>query len=221
MLELSPSSTGNQMRKSFSLAAILTLAFMGAMAQTIPTLPPGSEAAEARLMTKVGPQTRAFIRQEATGQRGAATFSDTVAMERIGKSRALGQLREGDIEALTFLVMMEAAKSAQEDLKSIMDGVKAINDAKASNRRTARINSARPRAAINRAAISVVPRSKQDIDAQIERVKDDLDSMSEMGEMESLRLQMAMDRMSKMMSTLSNLLKKMSDTNTTITQNLK
>jgi len=33
-----------------------------------------------------------------------------------------------------------------------------------------------------------------------------------MGETESLRLQMAMDRLSKMMSTLSNLLKKMSDT---------
>jgi len=45
--------------------------------------------------------------------------------------------------------------------------------------------------------------------------------MSEMGEMESLRLQMAMDRMSKMMSTLSNLLKKLSDTSSQIAQNLK
>ena len=48
-----------------------------------------------------------------------------------------------------------------------------------------------------------------------------LDSMSEMGEMESLRLQMAMDRLSKMMSTLSNLLKKISDTSSEITQNIK
>jgi hypothetical protein len=32
-----------------------------------------------------------------------------------------------DIEALCFLVLMEAARSSQEDLKSIMDGVKAIN----------------------------------------------------------------------------------------------
>lgn len=52
-------------------------------------------------------------------------------------------------------------------------------------------------------------------------MKNDLDSMSEMGEMESLRLQMAMDRRSKMMSTLSNLLKKVSDTSATITGNLK
>jgi methyl-accepting chemotaxis protein len=52
-------------------------------------------------------------------------------------------------------------------------------------------------------------------------IKNDLDSMSEMGEMESLRLQMAMDRLSKMMSTLSNLLKKISDTANAITTNLK
>jgi hypothetical protein len=54
-----------------------------------------------------------------------------------------------------------------------------------------------------------------------ESVKNKLDSLSEMGEMESLRLQMAMDRMSKMMSTLSNILKKTSDSAATIVSNLK
>lgn len=59
------------------------------------------------------------------------------------------------------------------------------------------------------------------IDDSIDKAKTDLDSMSEMGEMESLRLQKAMDQLSKMMSTLSNLLKKISDTASSITQNLK
>lgn len=59
------------------------------------------------------------------------------------------------------------------------------------------------------------------LDAAIDKAKSDLDSMSEMGEMESLRLQMAMDRMSKQMSTLSNLLKKISDTQNSIIQNIK
>jgi hypothetical protein len=63
--------------------------------------------------------------------------------------------------------------------------------------------------------------TKAELDSQIDQMKNDLDSMSEMGEMESLRLQMAMDRMSKMMSTLSNLLKKISDTQNSITQNIK
>ena len=48
-----------------------------------------------------------------------------------------------------------------------------------------------------------------------------LDSLSELGEMESLRLQMAMDRLTKMMSTLSNILKKTSDTAQNLVQNLK
>ncbi len=52
------------------------------------------------------------------------------------------------------------------------------------------------------------------IDKRINRI-------SEMGEMESLRLQMAMDRMSKMMSTLSNVLRKASQTAQNITGNIK
>ncbi len=53
------------------------------------------------------------------------------------------------------------------------------------------------------------------------KIKGDLDSLSEMGEMDSLQLQMAMDRLSKLMSTLSNILKKTSDTASSITQNIK
>ena len=58
--------------------------------------------------------------------------------------------------------------------------------------------------------------------AQLETLRGQFENdLSELGEMESLRLQMAMDRMSKMMTTLSNLLKKMQDTSAAITQNLK
>jgi hypothetical protein len=56
--------------------------------------------------------------------------------------------------------------------------------------------------------------------AQMKDIRD-LDSMSEMGETESLRLQMALDRRSKFMETLSNLLKKESDTSSAIIQNIK
>ena len=63
--------------------------------------------------------------------------------------------------------------------------------------------------------------TKHEIDDVVATMKNDLDNMSEMGETESLRLQMAMDRLSKMMSTLSNLLKKASETASGITQNIK
>lgn len=59
------------------------------------------------------------------------------------------------------------------------------------------------------------------LDVEIGRLQSDLDSMNELGEMESLRMQMAMDRTSKAMSMLSNIQKKQSDTAQSITQNIK
>lgn len=54
-----------------------------------------------------------------------------------------------------------------------------------------------------------------------EALKGKLDSMNEMSEMSSLRLQMMMDRRSKFISTLSNIMKKTSTTQDTLIQNIK
>jgi WXG100 family type VII secretion target len=64
-------------------------------------------------------------------------------------------------------------------------------------------------------------RSQASLLDALQNIHNTLDSQSELGETESLRLQMAMDRMSKMMSTLSNLMKKVSDTSNGIVQNIK
>lgn len=174
----------------------------------------------------------------------------------------LGSIDGSDIMALVFIVMMEAAKSTQEDLRAIMDGVKAINAAKSAQRALiAKIghdiaeNSGQrdgkpplkfasrgvgSEAAYHRllvphpdpASLSGLRRVPTDMHkgrikdicalrAIRDELKDDLDSMSEMGEMESLRMQMAMDRLSKAMSMLSNILKKISDTQSSIVANLK
>jgi len=65
------------------------------------------------------------------------------------------------------------------------------------------------------------PMSKAELKNRMEQLKNDLNSMNEMGEMESLRLQMAMDRMSKMYSTISNMMKKIDSLQSQIIQNLK
>ena len=46
----------------------------------------------------------------------------------------LGAMNGADIEAIAFLVLMQAAKSAQEDLKAIMNQVKKINKEKQKQR---------------------------------------------------------------------------------------
>ena len=144
-----------------------------------------------------------------------------------------------------FTVLMESDKSAREDLKAIMAGVKAINKQKEGWRAIANTLAAYPveagkpsrggwvfdstdaKGATVTGGFAIKGTGaggaviRADVDKARETIKNKLDSLSEMGEMESLRLQMAMDRMSKMMSTLSNLLKKVSDTASEITQNLK
>lgn len=60
---------------------------------------------------------------------------------------------------------------------------------------------------------------------ELKSIQDDLkgrlDSMNEMSEMTSMRLQMAMDRRSKFVEALSNIMKKIDSTQETIVQNLK
>ncbi|HYW48247.1 MAG TPA: hypothetical protein VE959_35615 [Bryobacteraceae bacterium] len=59
------------------------------------------------------------------------------------------------------------------------------------------------------------------IELDLKSLKRGTDPSGDLTDEESVRLQMAMDRLSKMMATLSNMLKKISDTAQTITQNLK
>ncbi len=54
-----------------------------------------------------------------------------------------------------------------------------------------------------------------------DELKSQLDGMNEMSEMTSLRLQMTMDRRSKFIETLSNIMKKIGTTQETLSQNIK
>lgn len=144
-------------------------------------------------------------------------------------------MSEADIEQLVFIVMAEAARSARADLRDIMDGVRSINQQKRALREAAnRLDELAADCIVGPEDCYVSDRDadvlafvaqgrvdKRALDAAKEAVKDKLDSLGEMGEMESMRLQMAMDRRSKMMETLSNLLKKMNETASGIIGNMK
>lgn len=123
---------------------------------------------------------------------------------------------DGDVMSIAFLVLMEAAKSAQDDLKAIMEKVKGINSQKKKLREL--LDEQHSGSMDLEATFELMALA---MESHLDRLKCKSDEMSEMGEMESLRLQMAMDRLSKMMSTLSNLLKKASDTASSVVQNLK
>jgi hypothetical protein len=65
------------------------------------------------------------------------------------------------------------------------------------------------------------PMNQTELDAFLAAAKDQPGSLDGMSETESLRLQMTMDRRSKLMATLSNILKKISDTASSVVSNMK
>jgi flagellar biosynthesis regulator FlaF len=163
-----------------------------------------------------------------------------------------------DVEAVAFLVMMQASKDANADMREMLDALEATNQAKKKMRDAleamkakqasttksikADYNTIKPWAAapsfesaityymkvsypIMRPGDTIVPKPKsnwkEDISAAIDSAKNKLDSLSDLGDEIQLRLQAYQDRYSKFMETLSNLMKKSSDTDSTIIKNLK
>lgn len=141
------SSRGCQLR------VLLVLLFAAAFSASAATIPPDLEARAAELRRQASPQLLAWVRDQGATLARTHEPIDVAALERTIRSRFvarrapageatiptrsytnLGAIADGDIMAIAFIVMMEAAKSAQEDLKAIMGQVKATNNAKAQQR---------------------------------------------------------------------------------------
>jgi len=109
-----------------------------AVAQEASAITPEMSAMETKLLAKLTPAQRTWIAQEAARQRSGTGEPGKLSAEALKSYPSLNDFANTDIEAIAFLVMMQGAKSAQEDLKSVMAGVKAINSQKASIRESER-----------------------------------------------------------------------------------
>ncbi|MEO7045460.1 MAG: hypothetical protein ABI091_09170 [Ferruginibacter sp.] len=233
------------------------LIFLPAIAQKTASVE--TETFFKKAISQINPRHVAWIKATATTIH-QKNLSDADAKKMASQYGASGNMNNSTIEALTFLVMMQASKDAQDDLKSMMADAKSRNDQKKQlrdllqNLQQNKNELSRPRldsiklvikkqpamqtvntgkviqplkvvpvnTARDKQVTTVSPKvTKEEIDKAAAEIKAKQDSLSEMGETESLRLQMAMDRRSKMMENLSNMLKKMSDTQDQIIQNLK
>jgi hypothetical protein len=190
-----------------------------------------------------------------------AMLTGQTASEVLGRSSASGLgLLGADTAELAFVVLMEATRDADQDLRDIMAEVRAVTNAKARLRQIiARVQhdvaenagasdgqltfdqdglggeesyhhaalavpDAGSAGGVRTVATDLHPGPVMTWD-QLLAIRADLqgqlDSMSEMSEMTSMRLQMAMDRRSKFVEALSNIMKKIDSTQETIVQNLK
>jgi hypothetical protein len=100
------------------------------------TIPADLEARAAALRNQATPAMLSWVHERGAALAKASGPVDVAAVRTSAQTSwaVLGSMQGADIEALCFLVLMEASKSAQEDLKAIMAGVKAINNAKSMQR---------------------------------------------------------------------------------------
>jgi hypothetical protein len=115
------------------LAALSVGVSLSALSTTIPA---DLEARAAALRSHATPATLAWVHERgvALGKSGAPVDVGALRTSAQTNWAVLGTMQGADIEAICFLVLMEASKSAQEDLKAIMDGVKGINQSKQQQR---------------------------------------------------------------------------------------
>jgi hypothetical protein len=161
-----------------------------------------------RLSMRLTPRGRAWVAAESQRLRnGALDPSQVIAEAGPYCAGAFASCNGGaDIQSLAFIVLMQATDGMEQDLQSIMAEVKGINNNKAAHRQ---------------AMEKIRAINAQQINQDVQDIRNKLDSMSEMGDMDSLRLQMAMDRLAKLMTTVSNIEKKFSETDNSIIKNMK
>lgn len=229
------------------LLFLMTLLLASTSSYTQSQTDPAAEAFYNNAMPVINKKHVAWIKQ--TAKMSNEKKWEEAAIRKQAQQHARGSsLGQMDIEALVMLVMMEASKSAQEDLKAIMGKVKSINNQKTQQRellskmqqqktitaiqldsfkllqsRTVALKNGQNPDAIKftRSSSRLNQVSKSGFESMVIKAKNDLDSMNELGEEQMLRMQMIMDRMTKASGTASNLLKKISDTASQIVQNLK
>jgi hypothetical protein len=188
-------------------------------------------------MAALSPSLREWVIARSRAAVDSGVVPDPALIAEEAEQRLAGQdFGSGDIEALIQMVMMESARQADAELRETMEQMQANNKRKAEMRAgmaARREAAADARAELKDATLEMAERSPKPVTiacirapcnpqiTPVQQPTDQTDSLSEMGETDSLRLQLAMDRRSKFMEALSNLMKKSSDTAETITSNLK
>jgi len=238
------------------LAIILVAVFPGVLgaANITPLTEISSEATAlyAKLIGKVQPNVRPLINEQALKLRQGSTDPNAVSSNLDAMFSAAG-ISNMDVSEAAFIVMMQATKDMDKDIKAIMEEVKAFTSAKqklrdlatrvnqdvAKNARKRDTEVCTPPACGGYQAVMMEvspvlkgvrtqnplvlrePGTIQQLRSLADYLKESLESYGSLGEELSLRLQIIMDRRTKIIQKLSDIMKKISSTQETIIQNLK
>jgi hypothetical protein len=169
-----------------------------------------------RLAGTLQPPVRAKL-QESIRQASAAASNKAatpgeiheVARKSVGKT--FTQASKGAVEAAALIVLMEAEKDARTESNDIQMRQDALRQARDCRSELACLERLGAKGGT----------SKEIAAKAIDDVKNQRDSLREIGEADSRRLKLAVERGAKLTAALSALMKKIADTPETITQSLK
>ena len=180
------------------------------------------QLSEAQLRRVSQPQATAFYNKLAVTARPAVLaavnttarrfsgkdFSEASVRTALKANPDLKNLPNGNMDALVMMVLLQLANDNEKDLHDQMAGMKAIDAQK---------NAQRDAMAKKKDS----PVKAADPAAGIEKMAAQKDNLSEMSQENQMRMQLYMDRMQKADEAVSNLMKKISDTQNAIINNLK
>lgn len=197
---------------SLALFLAVTIAH-GEVSSGNQVIPDEATVLHGKLACKLDPAVRAWVAEE--GGRIAKDPKATVVTVRSDvQSRFAGKSTSAmDLEAVTFMVLVETAQQMNGDLQSLIRKAPTPGPKKSPSREKVVAGIAPPK---ERPQSGIV--TKAGIPPAI---KTGITSGTSMSDTQSLRLQMAMERRSKFIEELSNVMKKISDTEDTTVQNLK
>jgi hypothetical protein len=174
------------------------------------------ETHRARLTGGLQPSVRAKLQEPIRQTAQAASNKTTMPAELMGVAsgavaKAFASASKVEAEALVLITLMEAEKDARNELIEMQTRQEAMKQAKDCGRELSCLETLGGKGGT----------SKEIAQKAIDDIKNQRDSLRELADADAQRAKMALFRSEKLLSALSNVLKKIAATSETITQNLK
>jgi hypothetical protein len=220
------------------MAAPLLFAQGVSITHAVTPIPEKVTRTRTALTAKLADSARAKLQRVATAVAPKSDASsspekfDAAIRNALGESFPGANLGAGESDALVFVIATDIAKENDVALRDLSAEVEKMAKQKDDIRKRLAATktadakpAARPGVSLATAKVSTTGAIKAPAplaaDASAAAVQDRLDQLNQLGEMSQLRLQMMTDRRSKAMAVLSNLMKKVSETDSSILSNLK
>jgi RNAse (barnase) inhibitor barstar len=165
-----------------------------------------------KAMPSIKPVYKNLVLQTATQMKGRRMNQDSLT-RAFTSNKTLKGLNGMDIDALVTLVMQEVSNDTQSDLRNMMANMKSNTQQKQAQR--SMLTSMHIQQSKKDSLDKAANNNKQG------KSKDQKDNLGDMSQEQQLQLQMMMDKKNKLEEMISNMMKKISDTQNQIISNLK